>query len=132
MIAWDLGSQNLHFYLLHWDDGGKMRKKHKVYHLHKILNVLLLLALLFSTTSGGFALPALASPLIKNQSTKVDQNLPVISISVTNEMIASEAESRVGQYGDQCKIFVQQVLASLGITLGVNYRQAYLDAGFYE
>jgi hypothetical protein len=47
----------------------------------------------------------------------------------SNEDIAIEAESHIGEIGGQCKVFVQNVANAVGITLGPGYRQAYLNAG---
>ncbi|MBI5221798.1 MAG: hypothetical protein HY979_03265 [Candidatus Magasanikbacteria bacterium] len=52
----------------------------------------------------------------------------------TTDDIANTALQHEGEYGGQCKVFVQSVISELGGTLGAGYRDAYMDQrlGYFE
>ncbi len=52
------------------------------------------------------------------------------SFALTNNGIANQALSHLGQNGGQCKPFLQNVVAEQGDILGAGYRQCYLNLGF--
>ncbi len=48
----------------------------------------------------------------------------------SNHLIVDKAWQHIGEYGNSCKIFVQNVLGELDYTLGSGYRDCYLAIGY--